>query len=87
MWTYDGILIEKKGDKYKVYSDDEETFKVFTTKFGELNDYFIDQIKESTKEDGLYQAEVGYGPVNSMQDPGIYCVKRIGNVLEWEEKI
>lgn len=84
MWTNDGILIEKKEGKYKVFSDDEETFRVFSLKNGELNDYFVKQVKFENKEDGLYQAEVGYGPVNSFQDPCIYWLKRIGDKLNWD---
>jgi len=90
MWTYDGILIEKKEGKYKFFSDDSLTFEVFRNhngpEMGVLDDYYIEQIKKDTKEDGLYQAEVGYGPITSMQDPGIYWVKRIADVLIWERE-
>ena len=79
MWTYDGILIHKEGNVYKVFSSDEVTFRVFTLKNGELNPFFINQIKDRFKEkgDGLYQAWVGYGQVNSNQDPGIYFIKKL----------
>jgi hypothetical protein len=81
MWTYDGILIEKKGNSYKVFSDDDVTFRVFTLEHGELNDYFKEVFKDV--EDGLYQCEVGYGNPGSMQDPVIYWVRKIAEVLDW----
>ena len=80
MWTYDGLLIEKKEGKYKVFSDNEKTFGVFTKEYGELHDYFKEQMDKETKDDGLYQCEVGYG---GLQDPTIYCMKKIAEVLDW----
>ncbi|OGM01691.1 hypothetical protein A3K72_00725 [Candidatus Woesearchaeota archaeon RBG_13_36_6] len=86
MWTYDGILIEKRENKYKVFSNDEETFKVFATRFGELSNFFKGQILKNAKEDGLYQAEVGYGSVCSAQDPIIYWIRKISDTLDWSVK-
>ena len=82
MWTYDGILIEKKEGKYKVFADDMETFEVFTEEYSNLNKFFLDQIEDDIKEDGLYQCEVGYG--GGFRDPVIYWSRKIAEVLDWE---
>jgi len=82
MWTYDGIMIHKKEGEYVVYASDEEALSIFANEQGHLRDVYIGELGEDVKEDGIYAAEVGYGPSGSMQDPGIYCVKFIGK-FDW----
>jgi hypothetical protein len=83
MWTYDGILIEKKEKICKVFSDDPYTLEVFADEKGLMHEELRKESKIDELKDGLYQAEVGYGPINSLQNPGIYWIKRISDVLDW----
>ena len=86
MWTYDGILVDKNGEKYTAYASDSQTREIFVGKNGELYPFFVEKNKKDMMEDGLYQVMVGYGPANSFQDPGFYWVKRIGGSLDWEDE-
>lgn len=84
MWTYDGILIDKQEGRTTVMASDEVALSIYADEVGELKDFFKEQVKDELKEDGLYQAEIGYGPANANQDPLIYFVKRIGDKLKWD---
>jgi len=85
MWTHSGFFIERKYNKNYVHTCDEEELRIFADDHGILDDFFIKQnsdVKKTLKEDGLYQVWVGYGPIGSMQDPGIYDIKFIAEI-DW----
>ncbi len=85
MWTYSGMFIEKRDGRIKVYTDSKEEINIFTEDNGELRKCFLEDIKKKVNKEGLYQAWTGYGPVGSMQEPGIYDVKWLCEI-NWDGK-
>lgn len=83
MWTYSGMLIEKHGKEHKVYANDFSVLNLFADGQGKLHPEYLNGIKELMKEDGLYQALIGYGDRSGFQDPCIYFVLNICNI-DWE---
>jgi len=80
MWTHSGIFIEKRDGQLYVYASDETELNIFAVENGVLNDFFVSQIGDKVKEDGLYQCAVGYGRMGGNTDPCIYEVKKIGKI-------
>lgn len=84
MWTHSGVCLEKIGEKCMVYANDGAELDIFADEHGNLQQFFIEQIKDDLSEDGLYQAWIGYGP-SGAQHPKIYKIRKIAD-LNWEMK-
>ncbi len=83
MWTHSGLFIEKRDGQLIVYTSDEDELKLFAVKNGILNDFFVPEVADVIKEDGLYQCIVGYGAMGGNTDPVIYEVRKIADELNW----
>lgn len=83
MWTHSGIFIEKREGELHVYTSDEKELKIFAVEYGILNDFFVDQVADVIKDDGLYQCIVGYGAMGGNTDPIIYEVRKLIDELNW----
>jgi hypothetical protein len=83
MWTHSGIFIEKRDGERHVYTSDEKELKIFAVEHGILNDFFVDQVADVIKDDGVYQCIVGYGRMGGFTDPCIYEVRKIANQMNW----
>ena len=71
------MFIEKRGNTFKAYVNDPYELKLFADEQGNLYD---EHKTKNIKEDGLYQAWIGYG---TWQAPTIYDIKKLTK-LNWE---